>query len=102
MPRVRAGRLDALTPNHPTLRIIDARRIALVRVGDTVHALDDACPHAGGPLSEGAVDRGALICPYHTWFWDLETGACLAPARGARAIVYPVTIEAGEVWLDLP
>ena len=102
MPRVRASRLDALLPGRPVLLDVDGRRLALVRVGDTVHALDDACPHAGGPLSEGAVTGRTLACPYHGWVWDLVTGACRAPGRGARVAVYPTRVDAGEVWVDLP
>ncbi len=102
MPRVRAGRLDALPPDRPVLLEVDGRRLALVRVGDTVHALEDACPHAGGPLSEGAVTGGTLACPYHGWVWDLASGACRAPGRDARVTVYPTHVDAGEVWVELP
>jgi len=102
MPRVRAGRLDALPSGRPVLVEAAGRRLALVRIGDEVHALDDACPHAGGPLSEGAVTDGLLICPYHTWMYDLRTGICRVPGRGARVPVYPATVEAGEVWVELP
>jgi nitrite reductase (NADH) small subunit len=102
MPCVNAGRLDALPPGRPVLREIEGRRVALVRLGKTVHALDDACPHAGGPLSEGTVAGGALTCPYHAWVWDLRSGACIAPARGRRVAVYPTRVDAGEVWVELP
>ena len=67
-----------------------------------MHAVDDACPHAGGPLSEGVVMSGALVCPYHTWMWDLTTGACVAGAQSARVRVYPAGVDAGEVWVELP
>lgn len=102
MPRVAAGRLDALRPGRPVLLEAAGRRVALVRIGDTVHALDDGCPHAGGPLSEGAVAGGTLICPYHTWMWDLATGVCREPARGGRVAVYRTAVDAGEVWVELP
>ena len=102
MPRVAAGRLDTLRPGQPVLLEVAGHRVALVRIGDTVHALDDSCPHAGGPLSEGAVAGGTLICPYHTWMWDLATGECREPPRGGRVAVYPAGVEAGEVWVELP
>jgi len=102
MPRVAAGRLDALPLDRPRLLDVAGRRIALVRIGDTVHAVDESCPHAGGPLSEGTVAAGALTCPFHGWVWDLATGTCRAPGRGARVAVYPTRVEAGEVWVELP
>jgi nitrite reductase/ring-hydroxylating ferredoxin subunit len=102
MPRVTAGPLDALPVGRPVLFVSAGRRVALVRLGETVHALEDSCPHAGGPLSEGAVLSGTLICPYHTWMWDLVTGECREPARGDRVAVYPAGVEGGRVWVDLP
>jgi nitrite reductase/ring-hydroxylating ferredoxin subunit len=102
MPRVAAGRLDALPLDRPVLLEVSGRRVALIRSGDTVHALDDSCPHAGGPLSEGTVADEAVTCPYHGWVWELATGVCRAPGRGARVTVYPTRVEAGEVWVELP
>ena len=102
MSRVRVARLDALPPDTPTLVVVNGRRVALVRRGDVVHALDDSCPHAGGPLSEGRAHDGTLVCPYHGWTWSLETGRCVAPARDAHVPVYPARVENGDVWLDLP
>ena len=101
MPRVAAGWLDALPVNRPVLVVLDDRRIVLVRQGDTVHAVDDACPHAGGPLSEGAVLEDMIICPYHTWMWDLTTGVCRVPGRSMRLPVYRTAVEDGRVWVDL-
>src|SRR3979411_1654905 len=98
MPRVAAGRLDALPLGRPVLALLAGRRLALVRRGGTVPALDAACPHAGGPLSEGAVLDDMVVCPYHTWMYDLATGVCRVPGRGARVAVYPTSVEAGEVW----
>jgi nitrite reductase/ring-hydroxylating ferredoxin subunit len=103
MARVRAGRLDAFPIGRPVLVVLDGRRLALVRTADViVHVLDDSCPHAGGPLSEGAVLHGNLICPYHTWFFDLRTGACVEGRPTERVPVYPVVIEGDDVWVDLP
>ena len=102
MPRVAAGRLDTLPVGRPMLAVLAGRRIALVRTAQAVYALDDSCPHAGGPLSEGTVRGGVLACPYHGWEWDLATGACRAPARDACVAVYATRVEGGEVWVDLP
>jgi nitrite reductase/ring-hydroxylating ferredoxin subunit len=102
MPRVAAGRLDALPFERPVLVEVAGRRLAVVRSGETVHAVDDACPHAGGPLSEGAVLSGAIVCPYHTWMWDLATGDCVAGRAGTHVRVYPAGVEAGEVWVEVP
>ena len=53
------------------------RTVAVFRRGGALFALDDACPHRGGPLGRGDVDAsGAVVCPLHAWAFDLATGVC--------------------------
>jgi 3-phenylpropionate/trans-cinnamate dioxygenase ferredoxin component len=73
---------------------LEGRRILLLRVGDDVHAFDEACPHEGNPLVEGEVLGDVLECAYHGWRFDLETGACLVGDRAAHR--YPAELD-GEV-----
>lgn len=57
--------------------------IGLFRTGETdVFALDDRCPHAGGPLSQGIVHDRAVTCPLHNWVINLETGSVLGADKG--------------------
>jgi nitrite reductase/ring-hydroxylating ferredoxin subunit len=48
--------------------------LALVRQGETILALHDTCAHAGGPLSEGTLEGGALVCPWHFSKYRLSDG----------------------------
>lgn len=95
-------RLEALPAGRPTLHEVAGRRLALVRLGEVVHAVDDECPHAGGPLSQGAVLDGTIICPYHTWMFDLASGACVAGGRSASVAVYAARVVGADVWVELP
>ncbi|WP_172332796.1 nitrite reductase small subunit NirD [Mangrovicoccus sp. HB161399] len=74
--------------------------IAVFRTAlDEVYALDDACPHRGGPLSEGIVHGDAVTCPLHSRVFAFSTGQ----AQGADTEVvrtYPVRIEDGRLMLD--
>ncbi|MDO9596603.1 MAG: nitrite reductase small subunit NirD [Azoarcus sp.] len=75
--------------------------IAVFRAaGDAVFALIDACPHKGGPLSQGIVHGHKVTCPLHGWNIELDSGRACAPDEGC-ARRYPVRIEEGEVWLDV-
>jgi nitrite reductase (NADH) small subunit len=80
-------------------------QIALFRTSEnTVFALDDRCPHAGGPLSQGIVHGNAVTCPLHNWIISLETGAALGADKGQVQTI-PLRIEAGNISLrldDLP
>ncbi len=75
--------------------------VAVFHAGDgRVFALDDRCPHQGGPLSQGIVHGTGVTCPLHNWVIDLETGEAAAPDRGCVRVI-PVRVEAGRVLLML-
>lgn len=74
--------------------------IAVFRTADDrVFALDDRCPHKGGPLSEGIVHGDKVTCPLHNRVFDLNTGLAQGPDEGELAR-FAVRIEAGRVLLD--
>ncbi|MEO0680656.1 MAG: nitrite reductase small subunit NirD [Pseudomonadota bacterium] len=66
---------------------------------DEVFALDDRCPHKGGPLSEGIVHGRAVTCPLHNWVIAFETGEAQGADEGAVA-TYAARVEDGRVLLD--
>lgn len=100
--RVRAGRVDDLPDGRLTPFDIEGTRIVLARVGDAVYACGGVCSHKGGPLADGKLSGTRLACPWHGWMYDVRTGECVFPGRGARVPTYPTRIDAGEVWLELP
>lgn len=60
-----------------TARTVDVNGvwIALFNVDGTFYAIDNACPHAGGPLGEGKLREGGIVeCPWHGWRFDVATG----------------------------
>ncbi len=54
---------------------LGGHRIAVFRAAGGWYALDAACPHMGGPLADGIVCDGSVICPLHDRRFDLQTGA---------------------------
>jgi nitrite reductase (NADH) small subunit len=78
---------------------VGGTRVALIRVEGRLHALDDTCPHRGGPLSEGDLDGHALHCPLHAWPFDVRTGQCSGrPGAGVR--IYQVRVEGEHILLS--
>ena len=55
---------------------VAGRSVTLANVAGAWHAFASDCPHAGGPLSEGALDGAMLTCPYHGWTFDVRDGTC--------------------------
>ncbi|MEQ8397625.1 nitrite reductase small subunit NirD [Thalassobaculum sp.] len=88
----RRGARQIVTPNGP---------IAVFRThDDMVFAIDDRCPHKGGPLSQGIVHGSAVTCPLHNWVIDLQTGAAQGADEGC-ARTRPVRTEEDRVLLGL-
>ena len=74
--------------------------VAIFRTADDqVFALDDRCPHKGGPLSEGIVHGTSVTCPLHNWVFDMATGVAQGADDG-RINTYPVRVAAGRIVLD--
>lgn len=83
-------------------RVVKRRQgdIALFRnADDEVFAVRDACPHKGGPLSQGIVFGKTVACPLHNWNINLDDGCAIAPDQGC-AQKFPVRVEDGEVYLQ--
>lgn len=75
--------------------------IALFRtVDDQVFALNNRCPHKGGPLAQGIVHGKRVTCPLHSWVIDLESGEAIAPDSGC-AHRHEVRIAHGALFLEL-
>ena len=102
MKSVRAAALADVTPGAPHLVVADDVRLVLVRVGDRIHALAGTCTHRGGPLADGRLSGARLTCPWHGWMFDVRTGQCLFPPRGAAVPSYPVRVDGDDVWVELP
>ncbi len=73
--------------------------ICVSNVNGEILAMENTCLHRGGPLGEGVIENGKVICPWHGWAWDPKTGQ--GPAPNAKIAVYPVKIENGEVLIDI-
>lgn len=74
--------------------------IAVFRTADDeVFALNDRCPHKGGPLSQGIVHGRAVTCPLHNMVLSLETGTALGADEG-RVSTYGVRVSQGRIVLD--
>jgi nitrite reductase (NADH) small subunit/3-phenylpropionate/trans-cinnamate dioxygenase ferredoxin subunit len=98
---VRVARLEEVPPGRPVRVEVDGTAIVLARVGDHVYACGETCAHRGGPLSEGRLSGSRLACPWHGWSFDVRTGECLFPGRGARVPSYPARVEGDDVWVEI-
>ena len=61
-------------------------------------AVDNVCPHRQGPLGQGIVEHGKVVCPWHGWAFDLKTGISTHSEASAVAI-YPLEINGEDVLI---
>ncbi len=80
---------------------VDGRSVALTRCGGRLGALDNHCPHQGGPLGEGSIEKGLLRCPWHGYDYDPLTG--VSPGDfGDTVTAYDVEERDDGVYVRLP
>ena len=98
---VKVADTNQLPTGKATAVDLDGTRIAVFNVGGTFYALEDTCPHAGGPLSEGHVDGDKVVCPWHDAAFDLKTGDVLSPPAFEGVKSYRVVVEGNDVKIEL-
>jgi nitrite reductase/ring-hydroxylating ferredoxin subunit len=98
---VPVARLDQI-PEERGLRVkVGDLALALYRVGDAIHAMEDACPHAGFPLSKGRFVNGVVVCAAHGLCYDVRTGFDPENEDGFPIPCFRVRIAKGMVEVDL-
>jgi len=81
---------------------VGGRDIAVFNLGDRFLAVDNRCPHNGGPLADGIVSGTTVVCPLHAWRVDLECGAVTKPADSAICLrTFRTRVEEGVVQLEI-
>jgi nitrite reductase (NADH) small subunit len=93
---VKAARWDDIGEGQSRVIEVSGREIALFKIEGQVYALNNTCPHRGGPLAEGFISGSEVICPWHAWAFDVKTGAyAFTPELAVET--FEVRIENGEI-----
>ena len=72
--------------------VVGDREVAVFNIDGVFHAIENACPHQGGPLAEGWIQGNIVTCPWHAWCFDVTTGAMTLGGY--------TTVDAFDVELD--
>ena len=83
------GRVKPVTCQHQTL--------CITHYQGQYGALDNRCPHQGGPLGEGSIENGLLRCPWHGWDYDPLTGK--APGFDDGVEIYPIEVREDGIYV---
>ena len=77
------------------------RSIAVFNLGGSYYAIENTCPHRGGPLSQGMVAEDVVICPWHGARFDIKTGEVLGPPAAVGVKSYPVRVNGQDVEVEI-
>jgi nitrite reductase (NADH) small subunit len=76
------------------------KTLCVANVNGVYSAMDNICLHRGGPLGQGMIENGKVVCPWHGWAYDPKTGEA-AQSASAKVAVYPLKIENGDVLVEI-
>ncbi len=74
----------------------EGRSFCVANLNGTISVLDGVCPHEGGPLGEGSIEDGRVVCPWHEYAFDLQTGVSEQDSE-LKAGVLEATVVEGEL-----
>lgn len=96
-PEVDLGAVDNIPLGEGRVYVVGDHSLAVFRQRDgCLFATDSVCPHRNGPLADGLVGGGKVICPLHAWKFDLTTGQCISGEEGCVR-TYPVRVVDGRI-----
>ena len=76
------------------------KTICVANVNGEISAIDNICLHRGGPLGQGAIENGKVVCPWHGWQWDPKTGEA-GHNPNAKLAMYAIKVENGDVMVEV-
>jgi nitrite reductase (NADH) small subunit len=101
MPFIKVGAVSDVPEDSVMEVTVGEDLYAICNLGGTLHALSGVCLHQGGPLGQGQIAGGRVICPWHAWEWDCRTGENPDdPAE--RVATFEVKVEGGDILLQVP
>jgi nitrite reductase/ring-hydroxylating ferredoxin subunit len=98
---VKVAQASDLSPGRAKRVDIAGRSLAIFNLDGRYHAIDDACNHRGGPLSEGQVEGDAVVCPWHGAKFSISTGELLGPPGRGPVRSYPTRVNGQDVEVEL-
>jgi nitrite reductase (NADH) small subunit len=97
---VKLARISDLPPENEAREFpCGQKMVCVANVGGTVTVMDNVCLHRGGPLGQGMIEGGKVVCPWHGWAYDPNTGEA-AHNPAAKVALYPLKIEGEDVMVE--
>ncbi len=100
---VKVGQLGDFREGRGVAVRVGDKKVAVFKLGGRLRAIQDACPHMGASLADGRLDGCRVICHWHGWRFDLETGQGDQRSKSwLRARVYEIEVRGQDVFVARP
>lgn len=91
--------VDDVEEGSPVVADVDGVEIAVILADGEYYALQNVCPHQGGPVGEGKVDGGSIYCPWHGWQFDIASGEHVH--KKGEVPTFPVSVDGDDVLVEV-
>ena len=98
---IKVAETKDLPPGTAAAFQVEGQSIAIFNVDGAFYAIDDTCPHSGGPLSQGQVEGAKVTCPWHAADFDLRTGKVLGGPAFEDLRNYKVVVEGNDIKVEV-
>jgi nitrite reductase/ring-hydroxylating ferredoxin subunit len=98
---VKVATTGDLAPGQAKQVQVDGKAIALFNLGGTYYAIDNTCPHRGGPLAEGDVEGEEVTCPWHGAKFRISSGEVLGPPARTGVGSYRTRVTGSDIEIEL-
>ena len=92
---------ENIPPREGRSIAVGGKNIAIFNLNGRFLTIENECPHQGGPLCDGIVSGGTVVCPLHGWRFDLETGMAVRASLPACITTFPTRVEDGIVLVNI-
>ncbi len=99
---IKVGETKEIAPGTAKQVEAGGKKIAVFNLNGEFYAIDDTCPHRGGPLSEGSIEGDSVACPWHAANFNIKTGETDGPPAPRGVATYRVVVEGSDINIELP
>jgi nitrite reductase/ring-hydroxylating ferredoxin subunit len=101
MPFTRiAAKSELPEPGEAKEFTLGEKVVCVANINGAISAMDNVCLHRGGPLGQGVIMDNKVVCPWHGWEWDPQTGQA-GQNPNFRVAVYPIKVEGEDVLIEI-
>jgi nitrite reductase (NADH) small subunit/3-phenylpropionate/trans-cinnamate dioxygenase ferredoxin subunit len=97
---VTVAKVGSIPDGHGATFVVGQRLVAVFNDGGRYYAIDDACPHQGASLGDGALTEGVVACPWHAWRFNVRNGTWCDNPR-IKIETFSVRVADGEIQVGV-